>query len=524
MRESESGRSPGTPHYGGGLRTPTSTTRSRRVVQRPQKFDEQPQNNVKLSGSMTKCRNLVQALLQHRHSWLFKEPVDPIKLGIPQYPNIIKKPMDVGTVKEKLIAGMYGDVDEFGADVRLVWNNAIKFNGRESEVGKSAMEMSQYFEERFRKIQKGPFIRTSGKKKKGKGRKNAQPDPEVSMELVKLKREVDLMRKKINKYSSKKGPSKVSKNQPLTYKEKQQLKKDILGLSAEKLPEVVEIISRRMPQLNQGGEDEVEIDIDQLDIPTLRELQQHVRRTLTNQRRRKTPSRTPNVSSVGSPPPLYRTNSAPMMGGRDKSSSSSESSESDSDSDSSDSEGAPKPSSKPKPRAAPTKSAAASFGDPSLFSSSSIVPGASNSNSQPAEDVKMNPAAWSNFGAAPEQQTKSSGKSNDTTWAEFQQKNLEKKQRQLEEKKLAEEAKKQKELEKIRKKEAEEEARKLAEERRREEEQELKKRAEEEDAQLEADIQARREAARRAREQKLAISNENKATLDATFDVGDMFG
>jgi len=385
MRENESGRSPGTPHFGGGLRTPTSTTRSRRVVQRPQKFDEQPQNNVKLSGSMTKCRNLVQALLQHRHSWLFKEPVDPIKLGIPNYPTIIKNPMDVGTVKEKLVAGMYGDVDEFGADVRLVWNNAIKFNGRESEVGKSAMEMSQYFEERFRKIQKGPFIRTSGKKKKGKGRKNAQPDPEVSMELVKLKREVDLMRKKINKYSSKKGPNKVSKNQPLTYKEKQQLKKDILGLSAEKLPEVVDIISRRMPQLNQGGEDEVEIDIDQLDIPTLRELQQHVRRTMANQRRRKTPSRTPNhASSVGSPPPLFRTNSAPMPR-RENASSSSESSESDSESDSSDSDGAPKPSKATKSRAAPTKKPVATFGDPSLFSSSSIVPGTSNSNSQPTE-------------------------------------------------------------------------------------------------------------------------------------------
>ena len=41
----------------------------------------------------------MQALKNHKHGWVFNEPVDPIKLGIPDYFQIVKHPMDLGTVK-----------------------------------------------------------------------------------------------------------------------------------------------------------------------------------------------------------------------------------------------------------------------------------------------------------------------------------------------------------------------------------------------------------------------------------------
>jgi hypothetical protein len=39
------------------------------------------------------------ALSKHTYAWIFLEPVDPIKLNIPDYLDIIKKPMDFGTIK-----------------------------------------------------------------------------------------------------------------------------------------------------------------------------------------------------------------------------------------------------------------------------------------------------------------------------------------------------------------------------------------------------------------------------------------
>ena len=39
---------------------------------------------------------------KHRWSWPFHEPVDPVKLCIPDYLDIIKNPMDMSTIKRKL--------------------------------------------------------------------------------------------------------------------------------------------------------------------------------------------------------------------------------------------------------------------------------------------------------------------------------------------------------------------------------------------------------------------------------------
>jgi hypothetical protein len=69
--------------------------------------------------------------------------------------------------------------------------------------------------------------------------------------------------------------------QPLSQFEKQQLKDDIFKLPSHKLGPVVEIISKAMPKTEQKDDaDEIEIDIDKLDIPTLRELQNYVKKAL----------------------------------------------------------------------------------------------------------------------------------------------------------------------------------------------------------------------------------------------------
>eukprot|EP00468_Gymnochlora_sp_CCMP2014_P014486 CAMPEP_0167767374 /NCGR_PEP_ID=MMETSP0110_2-20121227/16014_1 /TAXON_ID=629695 /ORGANISM="Gymnochlora sp., Strain CCMP2014" /LENGTH=487 /DNA_ID=CAMNT_0007655805 /DNA_START=273 /DNA_END=1736 /DNA_ORIENTATION=+ len=463
---------------------------------------------MKLSVSLSKCRNLVQSLLKHKHGWVFREPVDPVKLNIPTYHNIITKPMDLGTIKSKLLQGVYMDVDEFGADVRLVWSNAIKFNGKTSGVSKMAMELSSYFEERFRKIQRGPFIRQSSKKKKMK----RKPDPEVSIELTKLKREMDAMRKKINKYSSKKGMPKPSKFQPLKYEEKHKLRRDILSLEPGMLQTVVEIIGRRMPQLHQNDEDEMEIDIDQLDIPTLRELQQFVR-NINARKQNKTPRRATPQSSYPKSPSVRNHHAAPLHGGGNASlsSSESESSDSDSESESSDSDAMQSTSSRPQNMKASDgkKKPKATFGDPSLYSSTSIVPGAANSDAHQtqnskSEDVKMNSDAWSNFGAAPEQQNSRQNSTDDKLWADFQQKSLEQKQKREEEQKLAREAAKAREIEYSKMRKDEEEAERIMRQKREEEDSLLKKQAEEADRERARDLEARREAARRAREASLA--------------------
>ena len=49
-------------------------------------------------------------------------------LGLPDYPDIITTPMDLGTIEKKLNAGKYPDAKAFADDVRLVWKNAMTYN------------------------------------------------------------------------------------------------------------------------------------------------------------------------------------------------------------------------------------------------------------------------------------------------------------------------------------------------------------------------------------------------------------
>lgn len=58
----------------------------------------------------------------------FALPVDPVALNIPDYFKIIKKPMDLQTVTEKLNAGQYESSRDFEADVRQIFTNCYKFN------------------------------------------------------------------------------------------------------------------------------------------------------------------------------------------------------------------------------------------------------------------------------------------------------------------------------------------------------------------------------------------------------------
>jgi hypothetical protein len=53
----------------------------------------------------------------------FNIPVDAEGLGIPDYIEVVKNPMDFGTVRSKLEKNEYPGVEEMLADVRLVSAN-----------------------------------------------------------------------------------------------------------------------------------------------------------------------------------------------------------------------------------------------------------------------------------------------------------------------------------------------------------------------------------------------------------------
>ena len=78
-------------------------------------------------------------------AYIFLEPVDPIKLNIPDYPTIIKNPMDFGTIKSNLSSNKYQKMDEFIRDIHLVFDNCFLYNGENSYVSGLCKQVKEEF-------------------------------------------------------------------------------------------------------------------------------------------------------------------------------------------------------------------------------------------------------------------------------------------------------------------------------------------------------------------------------------------
>ena len=74
-------------------------------------------------------------------SFTFREPVPWKDLGLLDYPRIIKKPMDLKTVRRNLTQGKYKKFETFYKDVSIIWTNCKGYNIAGSEIYKIAEHM-----------------------------------------------------------------------------------------------------------------------------------------------------------------------------------------------------------------------------------------------------------------------------------------------------------------------------------------------------------------------------------------------
>ena len=79
--------------------------------------------------AMTRCALILGVLMKRKDADWFEKPVPQDTDG---YFEMIKNPMDYGTIKTKLEAGGYPDADAFASDVRLVASNAVTYPNPDS--------------------------------------------------------------------------------------------------------------------------------------------------------------------------------------------------------------------------------------------------------------------------------------------------------------------------------------------------------------------------------------------------------
>uniref|UniRef100_A0A8C2I6Z6 histone acetyltransferase n=1 Tax=Cyprinus carpio TaxID=7962 RepID=A0A8C2I6Z6_CYPCA len=84
---------------------------------------------------------------QDPESLPFRQPVDPMLLGIPDYFDIVKNPIDLSTIKRKLDTGQYQEPWQYVDDVWLMFNNAWLYNRKTSRVYKYCSKLAEVFEQ-----------------------------------------------------------------------------------------------------------------------------------------------------------------------------------------------------------------------------------------------------------------------------------------------------------------------------------------------------------------------------------------
>ncbi|XP_061502053.1 homeotic protein female sterile isoform X8 [Anopheles gambiae] len=118
-----------------------------------------PKNKEKLSDALKSCNEILKELFSKKHSgyaWPFYKPVDAELLGLHDYHDIIKKPMDLGTVKRKMDNREYKSAPEFAADVRLIFTNCYKYNPPDHDVVAMGRKLQDVFEMRLANIPDEP--------------------------------------------------------------------------------------------------------------------------------------------------------------------------------------------------------------------------------------------------------------------------------------------------------------------------------------------------------------------------------
>lgn len=73
-------------------------------------------------------------------------------MGLFDYPTLIKKPMDLGTVKKNISGRKYNTIPEAADDIRLVWTNCMTYNQDGSDFFLLAKNLSKKFEEKYAKL------------------------------------------------------------------------------------------------------------------------------------------------------------------------------------------------------------------------------------------------------------------------------------------------------------------------------------------------------------------------------------
>ncbi|KAI8149737.1 Bromodomain-containing protein [Fennellomyces sp. T-0311] len=272
-------------------------------------------NPRKNDAQMKFCTQVLRELRKSKYrniNYPFLHPVDIVALNIPDYPQIVKHPMDMSTIERKLDEGDYDSADEFEQDIRLMFNNCYLYNPPVTPVHKMGKELEKVFDDKWKqKPEPAPPEPERRSMREDFEEEGESEEDERDTRIAELERTIATITQQIQSIKSNKkrkperGPAKAGRGgrsapakekkapatgdkrrrvgkhkeeelSEFTFEQKKDLSERINNLTGDKLNTVVSIIQSSMPNLDGQGQEEIVLDIDSLDRRTLHRLHEFV--------------------------------------------------------------------------------------------------------------------------------------------------------------------------------------------------------------------------------------------------------
>ncbi|KAL0077242.1 Bromodomain-containing protein [Phycomyces blakesleeanus] len=292
-RASEDGRPKREIHPPPSKDYPETITKRRTMMMNPRKNDVETKF----------CSQTLRELKKSKYrdiNFPFLAPVDIVALNIPDYPSIVKNPMDLSTIESKLAEGFYDSPEAFEADIRLMFKNCYLYNPPAVPVHRMGRELEKVFDEKWK--QKPVPVQETFEEFEPVESDEDERDHRIS----ELERHIASLAQQIASIKSKKKrperPQKPVRPRPMspkdkkpfskrhrlslktkeeelpefTFEQKKDLSERINNLTGDRLNTVVNIIQSSMPNLDGQGQEEIVLDIDALDRKTLHRLHEFV--------------------------------------------------------------------------------------------------------------------------------------------------------------------------------------------------------------------------------------------------------
>lgn len=210
-----------------------------------------------------KCGRILSQVQKHEYAVPFLKPVDYMTLNIPDYPLIVKEPMDLSKVEKKLKTGLYSTPMQFAADVRKIWANAILYNPKASPIYTMTVVIRDFFESIYKPVEENPFL--------------DQNNEYLAKRVHKLEKKMDEI---VNFSSGGGNPSHETGGEylerPMSYGEMKALSIGIKSLNSEHFSGIRDILATECPSIVTSDGD-IEFDVAKLETRVLRKLERYVK-------------------------------------------------------------------------------------------------------------------------------------------------------------------------------------------------------------------------------------------------------